>query len=162
MPVTMRMEVEGVGKLARDFDQAERQVQNRINRTMRELEKVSTRAIAAAAPRESGALARSVQGTIYFRGHLVRITFTADAQREGFSYLNVTRFGHRLPRIFPKRAKALTVPGRGRGGRTVLKTSVAGYRPSHDWVDVAAQDVEGVVDVAARELSRDIATVVAR
>ena len=157
------IEVVGEDKLVGDMDASERRVQAQINRTMREVQRLVLPILRAEAPRETGRLASSIQGTIFFRGGVVRVTFRVPPTRRGaFDYVPVTRFGHLTARIYPVRKKALTVPGRGRAGRTVLRSSVAGYRPSRDWVDEAAQKAEPVIAREVRQLGNELNTVILR
>ena len=158
----LRVEVRGVGKLARDFDRMERQTQDKINASMRRVEREALPVIRSAAPYDTGELQAGITSTIFFRGQQVRVTFRADAMRKGFDYLAVTRFGHRQLRIYPRVKKALTVPIRGRRSPTTLRSSVRGSRPRKDWVVEAGKDADKVVSVETRRLSREIDTVIMR
>jgi hypothetical protein len=85
----------------------------------------------SAAPVRSGRLRRSIQAKVIRGAHggnmMITVGATLSRGRTGFNYLNVTRFGHRRLRIYPKRKKALRVRGVG------PRASVRGFRPRSDW-----------------------------
>jgi len=104
---------------------------------------VARRLIAAAAPRDTGRLARSVRENRRFanrggrgRNAQTGFTITAGAVRDNFPYLEVTRHGHRAVVIVPKRGRVLAVHSRGRHSRPSFRTFVRAYHPHSDWVDV--------------------------
>lgn len=153
------VQVEGVGRkgqLASAFSKRQREVQNRINRTMRTLEKVLPMTFKSLAPRDTEELVDSIEGVAFFRANAVRVSVRARAVRDGFDYLPVTRYGHRVAEIRNKTKRAMTVYPKGRHGRRVLRTKVRGYRPASDWVDVATRASDPFIDHEVQRLGRDI------
>ena len=183
------------GQLAREFSKAQRRMQNRINRIMRELSREVPPIYSVQAPTDTGALSRSIKGKLRQRAARVTLVVSAepDARGGGFAYLDVTRFGHRQPLIFARGAAHTTVAahgtptplrarggakmtvyvhGRGRGGaaagprtktsrpaagsRYILRRVVRGYRPGHDWVNVADRFALAKVRRETAGLDRDI------
>jgi hypothetical protein len=109
---------------------------------------LSERIIAAEAPRDTGRLARSVKQRQQ-RGRAGRFRsgfeVTAGAVRDGFPYLDVTRFGHQGTFIVPKRSVHLKVHARGRRARPIFRTFVAAYHPARDWVEVGVNRAERAI-----------------
>ena len=159
--VTVEVEGEvGEGQTARDLTRAERRIQDRVNRAMRRLDRELPIVYRAGAPVDTGALARSITSTIAFRGRLVRVAVSADAERDGFDYMPVTRWGHTLPVIRPRRKRYMTVHSRGRYARPVLRRRVRGVQHSVDWVDeTTRRDAIPLIEATERSLERDIDTV---
>lgn len=93
-----------------------------------------------------------------------RITVRASARdpETGFSYLRVSRFGHRKLVILPKRAKALAVHYAGHRNPHIIawRPYVEGYHPDSDWVEDATIEAEVEFDRAANRLGREIDAVV--
>lgn len=155
----LRVSVEGAGQrgqLMADYSKLERRTQDRINARMRSLSRRALPVIRAAAPKDSGRLRSGIESRLFFRAHEVRLTFGATAIRDGFDYVAVTRFGHRVAYITPKKKKVLKVSINGRGGRRIFRRSVSGYRPLHDWAQIAAAEAGVVADQEVEGLSRDI------
>lgn len=155
----VQLEVDGVGGLARLFSREQRRGQDRINRAMRYLDAVAEPMFRAYAPVDTGELKGSIKSTLFFRGNVVRLTVRANAKRQGFDYLDVTRYGHRVTLITPRRGGALSVHIGGRRSVPVVRRSVRGYHPTHDWVDVAGRLLEPSVRSAERMMGRRVRTV---
>lgn len=89
-----------------------------------------------------------------------RITVRATARdpETGFSYLRVSRYGHRKLLIFPKRAKALAVHYAGHRNPHIIawRPYVEGYHPDSDWVEDATREAEVEFDRVATRLGREI------
>ena len=101
----------------------------------------AVRIIKAGTPRDTGALASSVEarqrraaGGQFSTGFEI----TVGASRRGFNYLDVTRFGHRVTLVRPKHSRALKVHVDGRAHPPIRMSFVRGYQPAKDWVEVAA------------------------
>ena len=179
------VEAEGVLKMAREYDRAERKIQDKVNRMMRYLQSATESEFDRAVPRDTGQLAKGLRASISFRGGIVRITMrSTGADREGYNYLDVTRFGHRRVIIHPRRAKFLKfVPGprstagarqardvpfkgrlihvQGRAGRSpIYRRWVYGVVRPRDWVETANEKMETRVRVVSNVLARDIARTV--
>jgi len=102
---------------------------------------VAERIIAAQTPRDTGRLARSVRSqqrrnraTGRFQTGFV---VTVGALRDGFPYLDVTRFGHRGAVIRGAHGGKLAVHVAGRTRMPLFRRSVRAYHPGRDWVEVA-------------------------
>lgn len=159
------IDVEGAGspgQLAADFDSAQRRIQARITRTMRIIQRELPVFFEKEAPRDTGELARSIKGIIFFRAQFQRVSIEVSAQREGFNYLDITRFGHRTPYIIPRRKRAMTVHVDGRHNPPILRRRVRGYTPSGDWVRRGYREAAPFLDKQFRELGRDIQRVYVR
>ena len=109
---------------------------------------IAERIFEAEAPRDTGELARSVEsrqrrgiGARFMTGFEI----VGGAARDGFPYLNVTRFGHAVTIITPKRARFLKVHAEGRHHPPVRRRFVRGYHPTRDWVSVAANQAARVI-----------------
>lgn len=145
------------GQLARDFDRAQRRTQDNLNRMMRELDRELPPIFKRAAPKDTRALARSIDSKLLFRGSAIKLSVTADARRRGFNYLPVTRYGHLVPFITARRGKlTVFVGGRRSRGKMILRPKVRGYRPNVDWVEIGTALARPVIVHAERELSRHI------
>ena len=167
----IRLEVRGAaaeGQLAKDFDRAQRRIQNRLNREMRQMQREIPLIYKAEAPSDTGALERSIKGTLFMRGRAIRLTVAgdADARGSGFDYLAVTRFGHRQATLRARgpsrrfgRPKLMTVHLQGRGGSPTLRKTVKGYRPRVDWVNIADRAALAKVDREYRDIDRSITAI---
>ena len=106
---------------------------------------IAVRIIEAAAPRDTGELARSIhQRQRRRRGGQFATGFEVigGAARDGFPYLDVTRFGHAKAFILPKRSLSLKVHFAGRNYPPVQARFVRGYRPKRDWVEHAVNQAD--------------------
>lgn len=110
------------------------------------------------APHRSGALERGIQAQVRSYGGRVTVALYSTARSdEGFDYMPVTRFGHRVAFIYPKHAKALRFIPEGRpSGKPIFRAWVRGYKPTHDWVEDALRELGQELDRAAERLSRRI------
>lgn len=106
-------------------------------------------------------------------GDTVVIEARATDPESGYDYVGVTRFGHRVDRIFPGRVarslssparftKAGTVRKRAVGGAFALKTpwgpkhSVRGFKPLSDWAAGANEEVFLLGQLKLREMANEI------
>lgn len=113
------------------------------------------------APSRSGLLKSSIARVEIGRASRTTVVVGANARdpQTGFDYVPVTRFGHRVARIYPRvdRAAATVVSTRqprlmnGRGflrfsvgGEVFFRRSVRGYHPAVDWATLA----DPVIDAA--------------
>lgn len=156
----VQLEVDGVGGLARLFSREQRRGQDRINRAMRYLDAVAEPMFRAYAPVDTGELKGSIKSTLFFRGNVVRLTVRANAKRQGFDYLDVTRYGHRSLAIVPRRRRGLTIHGHRTSvtgdGPSVVRAHATGSRPASDWVQDAYRAVGLELDDAEHRLARGI------
>lgn len=119
------------------------------------------------APKLSGRLARSISATVTRNSAVI----TADARdpRTGFDYTAITRYGHKVARIYPTQARrpaSVVATRRARrtgstaalaypiGGTLHFFTSVKGYHPSIDWCDKALPGIQVEADRAMRALGQ--------
>lgn len=165
-----RVTVEGAGKkgqLARDFTKLERRLQDDLNASMRRMVRPVKIAFYQAAPVDTGNLRRNITARLHFRAHQITMTVGTVAEREGFDYTNITRFGHDTPVIVPTHRRALKVHiwGHRTPSVFIFRGAVLGYDPARDWVDegafnaIAAATAEGDaltrrVDIHLTEFAR--------
>jgi hypothetical protein len=152
-----RGSVRGARAKGRKFSSGGRQIQQMIlDEFAGRLAPDATELTRAFAPHRSGQLERALKARVRSYGGRVVIEVLADpdpVSDEGFHYLRVTRFGHRMAIIYPKRAKALRFY---LGGHVVYRAWVRGYKPDHDWVDFAFRAVEQEFNEAEKRLGRTI------
>lgn len=161
----VRVSVRGAGRLARDFNRAQRALQNVINDSVRYMGEHAADVLYDAAPKDTGAMADSI-GVRYLwraaRPHAT-VTIEPDARGAGVDYLTITRHGHHVTRIYPKQEHGLLdVHFEGRDGPGQGMVSVRGYRPATDWVDVAEPTIDIEADAEFDRLGRRIDTRVLR
>lgn len=106
------------------------------------------------APHRSGRLDRGLQSRVRSHGGRITVEILSTARsQEGYDYLPVTRFGHRVAIIRPKRAKALRIP---LASGVIFRKYVRGYRPKRDWAEAAFRAAEVELDRAAERLGRAV------
>lgn len=145
---------EGAGRVAVQLFDVAAAVESEGREAVRESADESVFIFRTKAQRDTGRLHRGIRAAM--AGDTATVTARARSGA-GFDYVAVTRFGHRVRFIFPRRAKAL----RFRVGRRVLfRTRVRGYRPGSDWRDRALPAVERTVEAASvRAAGRIVARV---
>jgi hypothetical protein len=161
-------------------------VRNHTEHGLKKLRSAGEELLALHAPEESGRLISGIRGIIRGRRILV-FTVRAEDPDSGFDYVDVTRFGHRVARIYPgQKARSVTSPvaltaagtpriTSGRGARAdifrgakVLKTkhgyfaSVRGYKPSRDWVEPAIDDIQDAGGRVVESIGRGVARTLSR
>lgn len=131
----------------------------------RHLGKESEVIFGAHVPIRSGRALRGISSDALGAG--VTVTDFAKNPETGYDYIGVTRFGHRVARIFPKHSasNASTLASGKRkqgalrfsiGGRVLYRASVAGYHPASDWARDALPEVEVAAQGVATRLGRKI------
>lgn len=106
------------------------------------------------APHRSGRLERGIKARVRsYGGRIILEVLSTARSDEGFDYLPVTRFGHRVPFIFPVKAKALKIPT---AEGVIFRKWVRGYRPTHDWVEEAYLAMDDELDRVARDIGRAV------
>lgn len=143
----------GAGRVAVQLRMAGQAAEGETREAVREAAEESVFIFRVKAPHRTGRLRRGIRATL--RGDTATVTSTARS-KAGFSYTAVTRFGHRVRVIRPRRAKALRFVI---GGKVFFRHSVKGFRPRRDWRDAALPAVERTVEAAG---SRAGARIVAR
>lgn len=128
-------------------------------------------AFAAHAPHKTGRLIRGISSVVL--GGKVIVKDEARNPTSGYDYVGVTRFGHKVARIYPKhrfsafvmaskqRRKSQRTQGRAAlrftiGGRVVYAASVAGYHPDSDWAEDALPEVQALAQAVATRLGHTI------
>lgn len=128
-------------------------------------------------PEDSGRMMEGIRGIVFGRRELV-ITVRAEDPDTGFDYVDVTRFGHRVDRIYAgAKSRSATSPvgrftAKGElrrapvGGARALATklgffrSVKGYKPARDWAEPAFSLIEELgarnLEVLGRGVARDL------
>lgn len=183
----IRISVRGAGRrgAADSFSRVQRDLQDSIIATMRELELEATAVLAGHAPADTEDLRASLEARFFFRGDTVRFTISGGAPGHGGDpspYIGVTRRGHREQRIHPSQRRALKVhlaghrsphifvfrawvTGVGHPHPSTVRAVAAGggslraLRKAHrrgDWVDDAEQDLERIAAIAERRLGRRV------
>lgn len=104
---------------------------------------IAKEALADAAP---GSVGRGVE--IETVGTVLYVTVHRYSE-EGYDYAPVTRFGHRVERIYPVHAKALKTPWGPRAW-------VRGYHPDHDWAEDAMPIIQASLGPGISQLKRKI------
>lgn len=190
----VRLEVSGAGRrgqLARDFSRAQRQMQDEVLAVMRDLERdasaIIRRHLADHVEEDTGDLEQSIEGRLFARAGEVRFTIVGGTpgHDDPRPYLDVTRFGHRLQRVYPVRARALKVHYAGHRSPHLFQfaswSTGVGHPPTHvvraaargggsiralrksfrrvDWLEQAMPEVDALADRAAERLGRVIARV---
>lgn len=108
---------------------------------------------AAHTPSRSGRLARGVSAQSG-PGLSAVVVARARNPESGYDYVGVSRWGHRVAFIYPKRARALRFTTRA--GRVVFAKRVRGHKPATDWRDDAMPQVEERAEIVASRLGREI------
>lgn len=117
----------------------------------------------AHAPHRSGRLIRGISSSVL--GGKVIVKAEARNPESGYDYVGVTRFGHKVARIYPKGTSgSVLANGKAKkgalrfsvGGKVLYRASVAGYHPASDWADDALPEVRGAAQTVAARLGRQI------
>ncbi|WP_297776463.1 hypothetical protein [Mycobacterium sp.] len=159
----LRATFEGEGPVAAAFTRTERAAQDATIREVRRLGRVLEDTYREHAPEDSGRVRGSIRAAPFFNDpSQPRTSIYAYARdpKNGYDYLPVTRFGHRVLAIVPKVKRALTVHADGRDlagdGPYFLAPVVSGYHPFTDWVDDAEQQAVAETADSTRRLGREI------
>ena len=153
----------GADAAARRFSLAAARLPEDTLASQRELGRASEVVFGAYAPHRTGRLVRGIASIV--AGATVIVRDFAQNPESGYDYVGVTRFGHRVARIYPKHTSA-SVLGTGKrkagalrmviGGRVLYRASVAGYHPASDWAEDALPEVEAEAEVVAARLGGKI------
>lgn len=110
--------------------------------------------------------------TVTNHGNRLIIEVSAVNPQTGYDYAPVTRFGHRVKYIVPKRRSTASVVATGRrrrhgrraalqlvdsGGRFFYRRKVLAWQPASDWAEDVMPEVQEVVRLEARSLGRRLA-----
>lgn len=106
---------------------------------------------AAAAPKKTGKLAAEIRSE--FTGIDAIQIISPVKSATGFSYTRITRFGHNVAFIYPRKARALRFEI---GGRTIFAKRVRGVHVDHDWADTGFPLARNEVISAAKELAASL------
>lgn len=145
-----------------------------------ELGKAAEVVFGAFVPVKSGRELRGIGSDL--AGDVVTVSDYARNPQTGFDYVAVTRFGHKVARIYPTHrtsASASNIATKRRrggetlthgydsftsqsalrftiGGRVLYRHSVAAYHPASDWAEDALPEIEAEAQVVATRLGRTI------
>jgi len=167
--------IEGAGRQAANARSVARTIDDAMNESVRNVADDAELIYQSAAPRRSHRLARGIKARVV--GDQAVVSATAVDPESGFDYVNVTRFGHRKRVIYPvtkagkprKARKATRGAGgqfsaRGGGalafqslGRQWILSSVRGFRPKGDWVELALPEVTAAADTELDRTGNEIA-----
>ena len=129
----LRISVRGAGRRgARALNRDQRILQDELNRTINVLGQRATKAIreSGAVPEDTKNLVRSIRPVFFTRASRVQVTIRADAERDGYRYAGVTRFGHKVSEIKPKAARGGA--GGGRRAPSLRMRLDMGYSSHYD------------------------------
>lgn len=148
-----RVEIEGAGPLAQRIRRASRAILPVTGAEMRGLAPRLTRLFQGVAPRRSGRLSRSIASNMI--GPTALETTSTARSDEGYPYTGVTRIGHRVAYIYPRKGRALkiTLPS----GEVIFRARVRGSRPTHDWASRGFRPAERAAEESGRRIGRQIA-----
>lgn len=149
------------------FQRPER-LERLLNETMRGLGEDAELIFQAHARHRTGRMARNIKSDVV--GRTVVVSVEARNPQTGFDYVAVTRFGHRVARIYPQVRSRATVLATGNrrkhgkkamlrfviGGRVFYRHSVKGFKPEYDWADRAMPEVNQAAERAMAALGRKI------
>jgi len=161
--ITITARPRGADRLVRRFNLAAARLPEDTLEAQKELGRLSEIVFGAHAPHRSGRLIRGISSSVL--GGRVVVRDEARNPATGFDYVGVTRFGHKVARIYPKHyAGRSLATGKARkgvlrfsmGGHTVFAASVAGYHPASDWAEDALPEVQTEAQVVATRLGRSI------
>lgn len=131
----------------------------------REVGKAAEVVFGAHVPIKSGRALRGISSDVLGAG--VTVTDVAKNPETGYDYIGVTRFGHKVARIFPTHtagSASVRTSGKARqgtlrfsiGGRVLYRASVAGYHPASDWATDALPEVQVAAEAVATRLGQKI------
>jgi hypothetical protein len=161
--ITIKARPVGAERVIRRFLTAADRLKEDTLEGQRELGRLSEVVFAAHAPHRSGRLIRGISSLVL--GGRVIVKDEARNPETGYDYVGVTRFGHKVARIYPKHAAASSLAtGKAKkgalripmGGGFIFRASVAGYHPGSDWADEALPEVRSQAQVVATRLGRRI------
>lgn len=155
----IRASVRGARRKGYSLSRAGRAIQTEIlDEFAGHLAPEATKVTRGFAPHRSGRLERGIRARVRSYGGRVILEILSTARSdEGFDYLDVTRFGHKQAIIFPRHAKAIAfIPSGAPSGKAIVRAWVRGYRPDHDWVELAYEEMQHLMDEAARSLARRV------
>lgn len=161
----------GVNHVLRNFISAAGSLKDDTLEAERELGRRAEVIFGAHAPHRTGRLIRGISSVLL--GGQVIVKAEAKNPQSGYDYVGVTRFGHRVARIYPaQRFAAFVLDTKKRrksgrtnhppalrlviGGRVLYRASVPGYHPDHDWAQDALPEIRAAATGVATRLGRRI------
>jgi hypothetical protein len=161
----------GVNHVLRSFISARDGLKADTLEAERELGRKSEVIFGSHAPHRTGRLIRGISSI--FLGDKVIVRDEAKNPASGYDYVGVTRFGHKVSRLYPaQRFAAFVLATKGRrktsrtshppalrfviGGKVLYRASVAAYHPDHDWAEEALPEVGAAAQGVATRLGRRI------
>lgn len=139
------------GRAASELRRMSEKMPGEMQRTMVFLGEVTEPIYAQVAPRRTGRLARGIRATTV--GLVMVVRAVARNPETGYDYVGVTRFGHRVSRIYARSAQALRFTV---GGQLLLRKSVRGYHPASDWAERGHRAADQAAEIAARRFGERV------
>jgi hypothetical protein len=169
----------GVDGVLRRFLVAATRLPHDTTDAQQELGKAAEVVFGAYVPVKTGRELRGIGSDL--AGGVVTVSDYARNPTSGFDYVAVTRFGHRVDRIYPThRSSAASIVATKRrrggetlthgfdsfasnaalrftiGGRVLFRHSVRGYHPASDWAEDALPEIEAQAQVVATRLGHTL------
>ncbi len=133
--------------LVRQLDLAARNLRRDVHDAVVDVASSAEEIYAVHALRDTGRLARGIRARVTGPA-AAQVTAHARNPESGFDYVAVTRFGHRLRIIRPRRARALRLPW---GWRAWAR----GFKPRGDWADRALPQIKTVAEARVAPIGRN-------
>jgi hypothetical protein len=145
----LKLELERAAVAGTRFGMAKGKLSKEMEKSISELGKATLRVYKFWTPRKTGRMQKGLRASKSGKGQIdISITAVADS---GFSYVAVTRFGHKVATISPNTASILKL--NMYGGFWTFAPTVKGYRPDFDWAEEAHLTAQKVAEQHAKALS---------
>lgn len=146
----LRVDTSDARNVARKVGAARFALPGALRRSQRQLADGAVVTYRRHAPSRTGKLRGGIRVVNEGASYVVRSDVRS---AEGYSYTGVTRKGHRVRVIRPKRAQALKIHV---GGGVIFRRSAKGYRPKSDWAVDARPEIRREAQTVGHDLSRRI------
>lgn len=147
----LRVDTSDARSAARKVTAARFAIPTTLRRSQRQLADGAVTVYRRHAPRRTGRLSRGIR--VIGGGNALTVRADAKNAETGYDYVGVTRKGHRVRVIRPRRARALKIQ---LAGGVIFRASAKGFRPRSDWAQDARPGVLREGQTAQRDLSRRI------
>lgn len=149
--IPVRVRILGADREARRFTAGIQIVDEELHNSLQDLGDAAELIFAAHALHRTGRLARGIVARVF--GNRVIVEAHARNPDTGYDYVGVTRFGHRVAIIRPKRAKALRI---ALAGGTIFRKFSRGFHPASDWAEDALPEIEAEAEAVAFRLGKTL------
>jgi hypothetical protein len=149
--IPIRVRVTGTERQQRRFTAAIQIVDDELRNALKELGDTAELIFASYALHRTGRMARGIVSRAF--GDRVIVEAHARNPETGYDYVGVTRFGHKVSIIRPKRAKALRIP---LAGGTIFRKFSRGFHPATDWAEDALPEIETEAEAVAFRLGKTL------